>query len=771
MTVRQITTASLKQLKNTVIGNPSAKLALARDTAFIHSLVDCLNHPPTSGEPQSSQDDIRIMAAHVISSISYGSETALASLLRANALKAIIRALSNPQALTVTSLKSALARALRVLASAIIEVAGPTPGPIRIYSAQFRSDAKIALSYLFELDCLDVYLPLLADLSAQTSVSIAQLIGAAVRTEVHRSAVIEWFPRLEPQREVKSRRGWERTGVVHVTTRHGAWVIRTLITMIQKKDLKVQEAALSALAALALDNPPVAIALARVPTDGTPSPLASVLSLTKIRITDVQLAASLCVTNIIRAQASNHPGTVDPAAALTVIQVLNRILLSPSESPQNQTKACRALSRKALKEAFSVALLVRDEKDLCLEVYDRGVLANVTSLVKSITPLDKPSDWDIDESESRVILREAALMTIASIALFDRVIKRDLADNIQLIPLLRACLAQKSVGVRVAACQCIRALSRDAAIIRTNLTDSGAGLALYQVFKKEDEDPRVIFAALAVVCNLVNDFSPLRPVMLADGLLPRLMRLFNVEDQEIRMGALWGLKNLLCKSSLATKQMVMTHLGWTHLAELVNDVDPQIQEQALCILRNLVEDEEGIVLIFDSMGEGLVAACISAGLDSSNEPVTRETAYFLGNLSNGTREQQDIIFTHPPILDLVHSCMADGKSGIRSPLVQCVFNLLTSNPRRRQELVDAGFVSTLRHLCDWTGTDVSVSPGGLGSAGRLGGGSLGVGLGVGVGTGMGTVRHQINSEDDKDAAEWARRVLDLMDTSVIGHIL
>lgn len=191
------------------------------------------------------------------------------------------------------------------------------------------------------------------------------------------------------------------------------------------------------------------------------------------------------------------------------------------------------------------------------------------------------------------------------------------------------------------------------------------------------------------------------------------------------------------------------------------------------------------------MGEDLVAACISAGLDSSNEPVTREvgpskrpttphaayissphfqTAYFLGNLSNGTREHQDIIFTHPPILDLVHSCMADGKSGVRSPLVSCVLNLLTSNPRRRQELIDAGFVSTLRHLCDWTGTGggvgmggvgVSVSPGGLGSAGGLGG----------VIAGMGTARHQINSEDDKDAAGLARRVLDLMDTCAIGDIL
>lgn len=178
-------------------------------------------------------------------------------------------------------------------------------------------------------------------------------------------------------------------------------------------------------------------------------------------------------------------------------------------------------------------------------------------------------------------------MAIASIALFDKVIKRDLADNIQLIPLVRTCLTHKCVGVRVAACQCIRALSRDAAIIRTNLTDSGAALALYQVFKKEDEDLRVTSAALAVVCNLVNDFSPLRPVssmlrtrgsllrrmvdkvMLADGLLPRLMQLSRIEDSGVRVSVLWTLKNLLCKSSLSTKGMVMTHFGWTHLAEYV----------------------------------------------------------------------------------------------------------------------------------------------------------------------------------------------------------
>ena len=74
-------------------------------------------------------------------------------------------------------------------------------------------------------------------------------------------------------------------------------------------------------------------------------PTRSVIMVSPSRPTYLLLImVEISVTNIIRAQANNHPGTVDPAAALTVIQVLNRILISPLESPQNQTKACHTLS-------------------------------------------------------------------------------------------------------------------------------------------------------------------------------------------------------------------------------------------------------------------------------------------------------------------------------------------------------------------------------------------------------------------------------------------
>lgn len=55
-------------------------------------------------------------------------------------------------------------------------------------------------------------------------------------------------------------------------------------------------------------------------------------------------------------------------------------------------------------------------------------------------------------------------------------------------------------------------LSRAVAVIRTNVIDSGLGLAVFGIFKKEGEDRHVTNAALAAVCNIVTDFSPLRPV-------------------------------------------------------------------------------------------------------------------------------------------------------------------------------------------------------------------------------------------------------------------
>jgi len=80
-----------------------------------------------------------------------GSEAALISLLRAHALHAFLLALSNLRPNDTPQLKSALARGLRVLSTAVAEVVGPSQLGLRTWSPDLRSEAKDALSYLFEV--------------------------------------------------------------------------------------------------------------------------------------------------------------------------------------------------------------------------------------------------------------------------------------------------------------------------------------------------------------------------------------------------------------------------------------------------------------------------------------------------------------------------------------------------------------------------------------------------------------------------------------------
>lgn len=176
------------------------------------------------------------------------------------------------------------------------------------------------------------------------------------------------------------------------------------------------------------------------------------------------------------------------------------------------------------------------------------------------------------------------MTTIAALALWNNEIRREVTDNRHLTDVIRASLSHSHVGVRYAACQCVRALSRLVSVVRTSLLDSGLGMAVYKVFLKEDEDRRVTFAASSVICNLVNDFSPLRNVcdsdhycavrdshtsqtMLEQGLLTRLVDLLRSEDPGLRLNALWAFKNLLHKSSSDLKNTVMECIGWKNLAE------------------------------------------------------------------------------------------------------------------------------------------------------------------------------------------------------------
>ena len=91
---------------------------------------------------------------------------------------------------------------------------------------------------------------------------------------------------------------------------------------------------------------------------------------------------------------------------------------------------------------------------------------------------------------------------------------RDTVTSDGLMPLVSLCLTHPHFGIRYAACHCVRSLSRAVSVLRTSMLDSGVGDILCKIVEDVHEDRRVTNVALMCLCNLLNDFSPLRKVSL-----------------------------------------------------------------------------------------------------------------------------------------------------------------------------------------------------------------------------------------------------------------
>ncbi|CDO73638.1 hypothetical protein BN946_scf185014.g108 [Trametes cinnabarina] len=648
VTTTQVDVPALKAIKNSIIGNRTAKAALAKNDSLVARLIDYIRESPHNLD-STEETHVRIEAAHIIASLSYGSPDALRTLLRLDALQALLYAISTLPPSEQSSLKAALTRSLRALAAAIADAVGPSQWGLSPTVSDARPEAKVALDYLFQPEVLDIYIPLLLDPSPTVNIATAQLLSVAVRNTEHRGRVLEWCPPVERAREVKGKRGWERRDPTASPSRRGGWIARTLTTLLIRKDVKVCSAT-------------------------------SILRACNHTIYDSPVFAN------------------DQAYAITIMHVLNRIIESETASNPVRTKAC-----------FILYHLVSDNRVLCQLAFERNSLAKVATLINTITPTEKVPEFEEDEPESVSRLREAALTAVAAIALFDTDIRTAVTDDLRLIPAIQFSLTNRYVGVRYAACQCARALSRAVSALRTNIVDTGLGLAVFQLFMKQDEDRRVMHAASAVICNVVTNFSPLRTALLEQGVIPRLVQLLRSSDIELKLNALWAFKNLLYKASPELKREVISAIGWSEISSLFLDSDSRLQEQVFHILRHVADGVEDVELLFSEMAgdEGLLDNLAQA-MDSDNEDVVLQSVFVLANIANSPAHQASIL-SHSRILGRLRDCLVDAKVEIRRPAVSCVLELARQNPRSYRELHEARIDTTLRHMLEHT-SHVAASP-------------------------------------------------------------
>lgn len=241
------------------------------------------------GEVTSSDMDL---FSDLLNNIYSGSDVTLLALLRANAPRALLYALSqHPQPQT----RAALARALRAISSSIAEAVGPAIWGLRKQpKPELKQAATTAIEVIVSNEALDVYLPFLqiqtpqiTSVSSATVLAIAQLLGAVLRTLGQTALVAAWTPTSTGSpataTTTRSKRGWEKMAQADVPTTPivAKWLVQLLGTdntranghKVRNKRhfigpridpiYQLVEAALYALAALAKENSTVSGYLGR----------------------------------------------------------------------------------------------------------------------------------------------------------------------------------------------------------------------------------------------------------------------------------------------------------------------------------------------------------------------------------------------------------------------------------------------------------------------------------------------------------------------------
>ncbi|CEH15299.1 Proteins containing armadillo/beta-catenin-like repeat [Ceraceosorus bombacis] len=437
---------------------------------------------------------------------------------------------------------------------------------------------------------------------------------------------------------------------------------------------KTQEVALWALAELSRENRQTSFRLFNCVTPSGAMPTTLLLNLRKETSAPVRLAAFSCLTHIIK---------VHPFSQRTHECVLSTLIDLTEETGEVQITAM-----------FTFARLISDDPDLQMlatEHYDIirrfGGFLEKTKSANSAPSAGSQSGAPRDEHLIR--LREAVLTALAALAFQRDEIRRALVDATSpaLLPLIVPSLTATDLGIRVAACRLVRALSRSISILRTSLVDAGVAEKLICMIKDDNEDAEVKQQATATICNLVLKFSPMKQLLLEEGGIQKLVELARCrEGGSTRLNALWALKNVLYSSETDTKRSVMSALGWDYVAALAADrkgEDPAAQEQALAIIRNLASSrEEDIELTLSGFGKDVLLDIIEQVIwERHGDVITEQGAYIIVNIATGAEAHRRAILARPNILQTLVRLLGHDASDLRLASVWAALNLTQRIPQ------------------------------------------------------------------------------------------
>ncbi|KAG0378714.1 hypothetical protein BGX24_003000 [Mortierella sp. AD032] len=428
--------------------------------------------------------------------------------------------------------------------------------------------------------------------------------------------------------------------------------IPLLMRLLSSGISKSQEAALGALAALVKDNPELAQGIAQVPLEKGERPAPFILRLVRDKSPTMRLAAATCLTYLNRAGViPEHNSDI----MLTVLPILVKMLQLTGPVQETAPQV--------------LAHLIWESENMQKAVCDMEAIPKLASIISQMDEEDNV--YGIVGQKDK--LKENSLLALAAISQLKEDCRKQVIEA-KVLSHIVAAMSHPSVGVRAAACQCTRSLSRSVKNLRTSLVDAGIENPLFQLLS--DEDLGVLRSATATLCNIVLDVSPMKKTIMERGIVSKFVRMISYGDNVVRLNTVWAIKNLVFEAESDVKENVMRQFGYNNLVLLLNDSEPAVQEQALNLVRNLAHKREhDIEQVFKGLGNGQLLSIIEEKLSWDDQRLLEHALYVLVNIATGTEYHKQSILKRQGILRSVLRSMNHDSPAIRVASIWVIINL------------------------------------------------------------------------------------------------
>lgn len=611
-----------RQLKNDVVGNGVSK-SIYVSVGAASALLTLV---------RSGDNNVVAEALSATASLAVRCAAGVTALLDADAVVALLAALSAREASVVNS----AARALRVLAQAPI-----TPTEV----LDDIADSPASVARLVGLVAGGG--PVCADCAA--------ILARIIRTSAH------------------------------AVEAHNAGVLPALLEQLSQTAHPARTAAaVDALAAVALADRSLAVEIARA---GVPR---SVLPFVQVGEASLSLSACRLQARLRNAHEDNR---IKGEVADTVVPVLVRLL--DVKDRNIRISAPRALAemvsddntmQKRAAEAGAVNILAGFFPPLDGAAEGRSFgkkrtgswMNGKSELVRGI---------EVDKKVECMPAVESAMIGLAALCREQDIAIEQIISK-GLLPHIVSYLGESSPKVVRAAAKCFRSLTHSVKVVRRDLAVGNVAKdvndLLLRLLNSEDYETRRLVSC--TICNVVLSFSPVQPVFLKSGGVSAVVCLLRSDDQTLRMNGMWAIKNLLFKADLDLKEKVMTELSYEYLLEICSSACAPLREHALSVLRNLAcvgtvrTEIEHLDRMLARMGDDLMtvlAYALKPGSDACPK-IAVQALYTVNNISSGA-ERHKMKIMHSAIPSLILSWISHPDDKARIAAVWCIINLSRSD--------------------------------------------------------------------------------------------